>query len=416
MQQGLRPWVKDERDIHLGALFTPPKDRPTRYIVPFFANYEAKDQKDTDFCSAFATTSAMEATERVTLSPEFFFACSKTLSLDPEAWGQTLTMAGQTAVKIGAIEAFGAPLTLDSTSPDTLRQISSWGDLAPLFDRAIVHKQSTFATCKGSKDAFDNICDWIYKFERPVVMGMEWGTPKEVQTIDAVMPGFGHAVVIVGFDGEYVTLLNSWGKDAGDKGFFRVHRRVVNVSAPRFGAIMFTDISIEEAKRYMERGAKLDESIIIALLRIAGEKLKQLYTMLLKPNQEKLEKMAYAIREFEGWAYPGGKDRTGKVHPQGSLSYRNHNPGNVRWSKYQEGKRGGYSYFKDYETGWKALLFQIEIAYNGKSQVYKPTDTLLTFFEKYAPSEDHNHPEEYAKFVAKALGVGLDVPLSVILK
>lgn len=125
-----------------------------------------------------------------------------------------------------------------------------------------------------------------------------------------------------------------------------------------------------------------------------------------KPNYSKLTKWAEAIKEFEGWAAPGDKIRgTGGVSFRGSRSYRQNNPGNLRWSIYEADNVDNFSVFKTYEDGWKALLHQLTIAATGKSSVYRPTMTLLEFFQKYAPSEDNNHPETYAKYVANYIGV-----------
>ena len=110
---------------------------------------------------------------------------------------------------------------------------------------------------------------------------------------------------------------------------------------------------------------------------------------------KKLEDLAEAIKWREGW-FPG------------SRSQRTNNPGNLRYSKYQSGKSGGYSVFATYADGWKGLLYQLEIARNGKSSVYKPDDTLIQFFSKYAPEGDSNDPHKYAKDVAGRLGVSVD--------
>jgi hypothetical protein len=131
-------------------------------------------------------------------------------------------------------------------------------------------------------------------------------------------------------------------------------------------------------------------------------------------KRSRLEDWGKAIEQFEDYVLPGGRYRNGKLAPNGSISYRNRNPGNVRWSKYQI-SNNGYSIFKDYATGWKALLFQLQIAANGKSAVYRPDMNLRQFFEKYAPSLDDNYPEEYAAFVAKALGVPVSTQIKDLL-
>jgi hypothetical protein len=109
---------------------------------------------------------------------------------------------------------------------------------------------------------------------------------------------------------------------------------------------------------------------------------------------EIIEQWANAITEFEGW-YPG------------SRSFRNNNPGNLRYIR-QNGAHndgGGYAKFNSYEQGWNALMTMLANAAAGKSKVYQPSMTLVHFFQVYAPSADGNHPIEYAKFVAKRLDV-----------
>lgn len=103
---------------------------------------------------------------------------------------------------------------------------------------------------------------------------------------------------------------------------------------------------------------------------------------------------AKAIQQFEGWY-------------EGSRSYDNNNPGNLEYH-HQDGTRGSdgrFAIFVDYPTGFKALCSLIERAKNGKIGAYKPTMTIIEFFEVYAPAMDSNHPVTYGNFVAKFLGV-----------
>lgn len=115
-------------------------------------------------------------------------------------------------------------------------------------------------------------------------------------------------------------------------------------------------------------------------------------TMTQTPTPRLLEQFCEAIKKHEGW-YPG------------SRSYRQQNPGNLRWSKYMIGQDGGFAMFPDYATGWKALVFQVEIAAQGKSKVYRPDMTFYDFFAVYAPASDNNAPRQYAEQVAKHVGV-----------
>lgn len=119
--------------------------------------------------------------------------------------------------------------------------------------------------------------------------------------------------------------------------------------------------------------------------------------------QTRLDLFCFAIQEREGWFTPN------KDYPRGSRSWRNNNPGNVKFvqqMKLATGKdKNGFAIFKTYEDGLLFLKNMILNAATGKSQIYKPTDTLYGFFTKYAPSTDNNDPKLYAEIVAKKVGV-----------
>lgn len=149
------------------------------------------------------------------------------------------------------------------------------------------------------------------------------------------------------------------------------------------------------------------------MLKTLKDLLEKLVALLLLKNQQpkpsRLDDWAAAIKDFEGYFPPGGQ------YPEGSVSFRNNNPGNLRWSPFEDGNRNNFSYFNTYEKGWEALLHQLRIAANGQSKVYSPEDTLLRFFEKYAPSSDNNYPEVYANFVAKRMGVPVTTKIKTLL-
>lgn len=120
-----------------------------------------------------------------------------------------------------------------------------------------------------------------------------------------------------------------------------------------------------------------------------------------------LERWAEAIKKHEGWFV-------------GSRSYRNHNPGNFKYTSYTKslgatGKdRGDFCIFKNYEAGWNALLQFLKDAQNNKLIYYKGHMTLGRFFEVYAPRSDNNDSRRYAEVVAKAIGVSVDTRIDQI--
>jgi len=125
--------------------------------------------------------------------------------------------------------------------------------------------------------------------------------------------------------------------------------------------------------------------------------------------------LCLGIKGHEGWILPGGVDWSGRRYPNGSASYRNNNPGNVRF--YEGGYHpmygnvlrspGNFAIFRDYATGWLYLNNMVR----GLARKY-PNLTLYEFFagkkdvySGYAPKEDHNDPESYAKEMGRILGV-----------
>lgn len=145
------------------------------------------------------------------------------------------------------------------------------------------------------------------------------------------------------------------------------------------------------------------------------EKLQQLVALKKKPPEviadpapdpvpealSKLDQWALAIQTMEGWF-------------SGSLTWRHNNPGALRFSIYETDNKNGFSVFPDYEAGFKALKFQLQIAADGRSKIYRPEMTLLEFFKTYAPSSDNNDPENYAKFVAGKLSVPINTQIKTL--
>jgi hypothetical protein len=115
-----------------------------------------------------------------------------------------------------------------------------------------------------------------------------------------------------------------------------------------------------------------------------------------------LSEFCKAIEQYEGYK-------------PGTRAYRNKNPGNLRHWPTQDGTEGGFAKFNTYEKGFAALKEMITRAASGKSKTYKPTDTFLAFFRRYAPASDHNAPDPYAKFVAKKLGVPVETQIKQLL-
>lgn len=85
--------------------------------------------------------------------------------------------------------------------------------------------------------------------------------------------------------------------------------------------------------------------------------------------------LALAIQTAEGW-YPG------------SRSYRDNNPGNLRYAgQYQSigADDAGFAIFPNYDAGFQALIAQIQL-----DAQRNPNWTLADFVANYAPPSENN--------------------------
>ena len=104
---------------------------------------------------------------------------------------------------------------------------------------------------------------------------------------------------------------------------------------------------------------------------------------------------AKAIQAFEGWFPPSS------THPNGSVSWRSKNPGNI---KYQG---GGFMKFESEEKGFAYLCEYIKRVQQNKHSAYPKDCDIKQFFLIYAPPSE-NHSLSYAVWVAHKLGIRPD--------
>jgi hypothetical protein len=114
-----------------------------------------------------------------------------------------------------------------------------------------------------------------------------------------------------------------------------------------------------------------------------------------------VEAIADAIQRFEGWM-PAGAGY------EGSRSWRNRNPGNLRPSVNSDVPvdAGNYRTFTTLADGWFALRADISAKLGGTHGLTNQS-TLRNFFDIYAPSGDANNPDQYADRVATWLSFSL---------
>lgn len=266
---GWNPDIEDERDFQLGALYKLPalEEIPDEFTVSELLR--VKDQGQSDFCTAFASTYASEIQEGIELSPEWQFAKIKELSGDPEKWGADIRTALKSFIKFGSLPASEVPEELkysdEKNNRDIIADIKNWPALE---DKAIEFKKNSFFKITGPYDLFDNIRASLWQskkeFEKSknpsllklVITGVIWKyswtvADKGIIPEQEFSGGFGHAFVFIGtkfIDGKiYLETKLSNGKDIGIEGSFYFSREIVNKEL-KWGAYTLKDIEPEVAK------------------------------------------------------------------------------------------------------------------------------------------------------------------------
>lgn len=272
---GLIPHSEDTRDIQFGAVYTLPtlNELPPEFLVcdPIVI----KNQKQTDRCTAYASTAVSEDQENKELSPEYQFYKAKHIQGDLDSWGCDLRSVALSLIKYGSLPAELCTFTAD-TSRATILSSESWSRSDDL--TAEQYKKQSFMWVSGPYDFFDNCRATLWKNrgeKKSLLTGVIW-CQQWTESLDGYItepgtPGYGHAIKIYGWKlvkGEPILIAQlSNGKNIGDNGLFYFTREVIN-QCFTFGAITFTDMPKEKAQYLFENGIKKDDNWLIHIYKV----------------------------------------------------------------------------------------------------------------------------------------------------
>jgi len=120
----------------------------------------------------------------------------------------------------------------------------------------------------------------------------------------------------------------------------------------------------------------------------------------------KLEKLARAITIAEGW-----------LPESPSISFRNHNPGALKWSIFQLGSRDNFAYFLNDSIGFFSLMYDLALKCRGKTRTnLGPQSTIEDLVRTYTAEQDLEKLENYLKIVVRITGKSRTTPLSYFVK
>src|SRR3990167_4542135 len=243
---GLLPLTKDEKDLNLGEIVTLPSlsELPKKFSLGDTVIRNQEADGNNDFCTAYGTVGMAYLQDGIEGSPEWVFAASKVLSGNPEEFGKNMRDAFKTWVK------YGSPRREDVKIPEKPNARRYFENYASLSGDEL--KKETYVTTKGQYDAFDNIRASIYRFrneKRAVGIGVVFGWPLSQEILTGTPEGgFGHFMFATGWDGQYLEVVNSYGKEAGKNGKHLLSRETINYFVGRYGAFMLIDLPVETAR------------------------------------------------------------------------------------------------------------------------------------------------------------------------
>lgn len=132
-----------------------------------------------------------------------------------------------------------------------------------------------------------------------------------------------------------------------------------------------------------------------------------------KSMTKKIENLARAIVEFEGWL-PGRY--TPRVSEAASVSYRNHNPGNLRTSPFSLGERDEFAYFLNDDVGFFALMWDLWKKAKGETSTVLNGEASLALLIEVYSNETGEILENYIRFAIQKTGMTRDTKLKELLK
>jgi len=263
------------RDFKFEKLFGVAEALPYEYSLrPFI---KVKDQKGTDFCNAFAGSILSDLHENVITDPLYLFAKIKQIEGNID-WGSQIQSALKALCKYGALEQLLSPYTIDSKSRDELANYQNWDEVYDVYAKG--HLQKSYFSVKNGFEYFKNAL-WQNRATKDAILtGVIWQDGWQYAKDGIIdFEGYqrsGHIIALTGWKGDYIEFVNSYGEGVGNKGFYYVHKDIINKYF-RWGSYVVVDMTPEEAKKLVWGTKEVLTNSIIKTIQFLIERLNLLY-------------------------------------------------------------------------------------------------------------------------------------------
>ncbi len=117
---------------------------------------------------------------------------------------------------------------------------------------------------------------------------------------------------------------------------------------------------------------------------------------------QKLEQLAHAMAEFEGWGSGSGIASQGD---RGTMSYRNHNPLNLKASPFALGIRDGHAFFLNDNVGMFAGMWDIWMKCQGRTSTALTANSTLDKLIRVWADADPSIQQRYLDHIYAKTGI-----------
>ena len=299
VQNALRPLSKEDKEANhpyrVGAVLDLPKleDIPQYYnpgVPESWIFNQVEFDPNNDECAGASSALVSGMQEGTELDPHFHWMMARQRAgMKIPDFGVNNRDLAMTLVKVGSLKKEDSPYTF-ATPRDTIADPASW-QIEKLLPKAILQKKGSVVWVKphNAYDAFDVFRASITKFNKlyqkthGAVFGLVYSQPSNDPNIKEVTEqGAGHDVALIGWNGDNAIMVNSLGINAGTRGMFTIHRKVINRWAEEFGMFILIDATQEDIDLASKSPLKLDDITSTNILRQLYVKAIALCTQLVE--------------------------------------------------------------------------------------------------------------------------------------
>jgi hypothetical protein len=272
----LRELTEEDKEqnnpYRVGALFTLSLDGvPVKWKAPYPINWilnQGEFDVANDECGGVSGSRTLSILNGYHVGPHFLWMMARQSGGDKATdMGVSNRDLADTMRKIGALRMEEEPFSFKD-GRGVIQDPTKWPPLQPLKQKAAEQLASSVIWVKAEQDldAFDAFRATItslnkkYYKDHAAVFGLRWAYPMSQYIMDKPSEtGSGHDVAVIGWDGDYAIIMQSYGTMAGNNGEQKLHRSIINMYAEKFGMFIPIDATRAEIDALIASGSKFDD-------------------------------------------------------------------------------------------------------------------------------------------------------------